>query len=80
MGRTGRPKRASVTVRKELYDTMETARLLSIDPRTVQNLAKAGRLPAVRIGRQWRFNRRALDALITCATDTPPMPPSLKAA
>src|SRR3954465_5710483 len=30
--------------------------------RTVYRLIKAGKIPAVRVGRQWRFRKRAIDA------------------
>lgn len=35
---------------------------LQINLRTVYRLIDAGKLPAVRVGRQWRFRRRDLDA------------------
>jgi excisionase family DNA binding protein len=33
--------------------------------RTVYRLLKAGRIPAVRVGRQWRFRKADIDLLIT---------------
>ncbi len=39
----------------------ETAAYLRISRVTVYRLAEAGRIPAVRIGRTWRFHRRLLD-------------------
>jgi excisionase family DNA binding protein len=38
--------------------------LLEIDSSTVYRMAGDGRLPAVRIGRQWRFPAEAIDALL----------------
>lgn len=38
--------------------------LLAIDASTVYRMAGDGRLPAVRIGRQWRFPTEAIDALL----------------
>ena len=38
--------------------------LLEIDASTVYRMASDGRLPAVRIGRQWRFPTEAIDALL----------------
>ena len=35
---------------------------LRVNLRTVYRLIKAGKLPAVRVGRQWRFRKRDLDA------------------
>jgi len=34
---------------------------LKVDPRTIYRLIKSGELPAVRIGRRWRFRRSDLD-------------------
>jgi excisionase family DNA binding protein len=35
---------------------------LRVNLRTVYRLIKAGKIPAVRVGRQWRFRRRDIDA------------------
>ena len=37
---------------------------LKVNPRTIYRLIKSGELPAVRIGRQWRFRRSDLDEWI----------------
>lgn len=37
---------------------------LKVDPRTIYRLIRSGELPAVRIGRRWRFRRRDLDEWI----------------
>ena len=42
----------------------EAATLLHVSPKRVQFLARAGRVPAVRLGRRWLFPRRALEALL----------------
>ena len=42
--------------------TEEVLDYLQINLRTVYRLIKAGKLPAVRVGRQWRFKRDDLDA------------------
>jgi excisionase family DNA binding protein len=41
--------------------TEEVMDYLQVNLRTVYRLVKAGKIPAVRIGRQWRFRRRDLD-------------------
>jgi excisionase family DNA binding protein len=41
--------------------TEEVLDYLQVNLRTVYRLIKAGKLPAVRIGRQWRFRRKDLD-------------------
>src|SRR5262249_3620628 len=35
---------------------------LPVNLRTVYRLIKAGKIPAVRVGRQWRFRKRDIDA------------------
>jgi excisionase family DNA binding protein len=78
--------------------TLLTARhvgdLLDVDASTVYRMAGDGRLPAVRIGRQWRFPADAIDRLLapapaaagpaTPADDAPPvsalLPPVLTTA
>ena len=41
--------------------TEEVLDYLQVNLRTVYRLIKAGKIPAVRVGRQWRFRRRDLD-------------------
>ena len=42
--------------------TEEVLDYLQVNLRTVYRLIKAGKIPAVRVGRQWRFKRADLDA------------------
>lgn len=42
--------------------TEEVLEYLQVNLRTVYRLIKAGKLPAVRVGRQWRFRRSDIDA------------------
>jgi excisionase family DNA binding protein len=42
--------------------TEEVLAYLQVNLRTVYRLIKAGRIPAVRVGRQWRFRKRDVDA------------------
>ena len=42
----------------------EAAQLLHLNVKRVQSLARAGKLPAVRIGRKWLFPRARLEALL----------------
>jgi len=44
--------------------TAEVLGCLKVNPRTIYRLIKTGELPAVRIGRQWRFRRADLDEWI----------------
>lgn len=41
--------------------TDEVLEYLQVNLRTVYRLIKAGRIPAVRVGRQWRFRKQDLD-------------------
>lgn len=45
-----------------LLDDEEAAALLSIHPKTMQRLARTGRIPAHRIGRFWRYRVSEIDA------------------
>lgn len=42
--------------------TEEVLEYLQVNVRTVYRLIKAGKIPAVRVGRQWRFRKRDIDA------------------
>lgn len=44
--------------------TEEVLSCLKVNPRTIYRLIKTGELPAIRIGRQWRFRRADLDEWI----------------
>lgn len=48
----------------ELLSAQETGRLLRLNVKRVQALARAGRLPAVRVGRKWLFPRFRIEALL----------------
>lgn len=58
--------------------TLLTARqvgdLLEVDATTVYRMAGDGRLPAVRIGRQWRFPAEAIDQLLSPGRPAGPVP------
>jgi excisionase family DNA binding protein len=44
--------------------TEEVLTYLNVTPRTIYRLIRAGELPAIRVGRQWRFRRSDLDAFL----------------
>lgn len=50
------------TVFESLLTAVEAARLLQIHPKTLQRMARQGRIPAKRIGDLWRFRASELDA------------------
>ena len=47
---------------KHFLTTEEVLEYLQVNLRTVYRLIKAGKIPAVRVGRQWRFRKRDIDA------------------
>ncbi len=47
-----------------LLSDAEAGKLLGLHPKTVQRLARRGELPAIHIGRYWRFRVTALDQWI----------------
>ena len=48
--------------RQAFLKTEDVLGYLKTTPRTIYRLIRSGELPAVRIGRQWRFRRSDLDA------------------
>jgi excisionase family DNA binding protein len=56
--------------------TEEVLEYLQVNLRTVYRLIKAGKLPAVRVGRQWRFRKVDLDAWLDSQRPGGPRPPS----
>lgn len=61
--------------------TEEVLEYLHVNLRTVYRLIKAGKIPAVRVGRQWRFRKRDIDAwLETQRPHTEGMPAAMHAA
>ena len=49
---------------QEIMTIEEVARYLRIPVSTVYRLAQQGRIPASKVGRQWRFSRKALERWI----------------
>ena len=45
---------------EQLIDTPKAAKLLDIHPVTLAEMAREGRIPAVKIGRVWRFRPSSL--------------------
>lgn len=55
----------------------QTAEYLHLHPVTLRNKARSGEIPAIKLGRQWRFIREELDAWL--AQQRPAAPMSLRA-
>ena len=54
--------------------TEEVLVYLRVTPRTIYRLIRSGELPALRIGRQWRFCRTDLDAWLERQRGYPTQP------
>lgn len=55
----------------------QAAALLHLNAKRVQNLARAGKLPAMRVGRRWLFRRDQIESLLGCAVPAPTETPVL---
>ncbi len=47
-----------------LLDEIQVGEMLGLHPKTVQRLAREGSLPAIRLGRYWRFRASSLNEWI----------------
>jgi excisionase family DNA binding protein len=52
----------------QLLTTDQVIEYLHLNLKTVYRLINSGKLPAVRVGRQWRFKKRDLDAWLNAAS------------
>ena len=62
---------AQVQAPEPLMTVDEVAAWLSKNPNHVRNMARAGQLPAFRIGETWRFSRSALEEWLAANEWTP---------
>ena len=53
--------------------TEEVLEYLQVNLRTVYRLIKAGKIPAVRVGRQWRFRKADIDLWLESQQTRPPV-------
>ena len=54
----------------DIMTTQEMAKYLKLHEITICKLATDGKIPAVRIGRVWRFDKNAIDAWIATGQKT----------
>lgn len=54
----------------------EVLAYLQVNLRTVYRLIRAGKIPATRVGRQWRFRRRDIDVWLDSQRSAVPIPPA----
>ncbi len=64
----------------ELLTAQDVGRLLDVDASTVYRMAGDGRLPAVKIGRQWRFPAGALRDAVQAGVPLTGVAPALRGA
>ena len=57
-------KKMEESVMAEIMTTKELARYLKLHEITVCKYASEGRIPSIRIGRVWRFDKEAIDRWI----------------
>lgn len=50
---------------EEIFTVADVARLLKVAAKTVYAMTQRGELPAFKVGGQWRFRRRDIDAWIS---------------
>lgn len=63
---------------ERLMSDVEAAQFLGgLHPKTVQRMARRGKLPAYRIGRYWRFRASELDQWLRVQSQHPNAPVSL---
>jgi excisionase family DNA binding protein len=53
----------------ELLTAQQVQGMLGVDRSTVYRMAEDGRLPAVKVGRQWRFRPRSVDRILAIPAD-----------
>jgi excisionase family DNA binding protein len=56
-----------------LLSEIDAGKLLGLHPKTVQRLARKGELPAIRVGRYWRFRASRLNAWIDVHSNCQPV-------
>lgn len=49
---------------KEIMNTLEVAEFLKLHPYTVNKLAREGKIPAFKIGADWRFHKKHIERWI----------------
>ena len=58
----------------EMLTAKDIQGLLQVDRSTVYRMAETGRLPAVKVGKQWRFPGNLVENWLQSQVATPPLP------
>ena len=61
---------SEVPIEKELVDSEEVAEYLGVEQTTVQRWCRSGQLRCVKIGRDWRIRRDALEDFLKQRVNT----------
>jgi excisionase family DNA binding protein len=56
---------------KEILTPIEAGEYLNLHVQTIHRLAKNGLIPALKVGRRWRFKKAALEEWLLCGKTTP---------
>lgn len=72
--RSGKSVPLNLPTDESFLTTEEVLAYLNVNLRTVYRLIKAGSIPAVRVGRQWRFRKRDLDSWLESQRPAEPKP------
>ncbi len=65
---------------EEILDVEGVARALGVSTRTIYNLARSGDIPAMRVGREWRFVRRNIIEWVANGSEAVQLKSALKRA
>ncbi len=55
---------SSIVEKPEILTVDEVSDLLKVSPQTIYNMVKDRRLPASKVGREWRFNRIEIEKIL----------------
>ncbi len=67
------PSRSQGQYFEPLLDEVQVGKLLGLHPKTLQRLARQGTVPAIRLGRYWRFRASALNTWIDVQSTGQPL-------
>lgn len=51
----------SEEIEAQAFTVEQAAKYLQAHPNTIRKMIRAGRLPAAKVGREWRIHRKVLD-------------------
>jgi excisionase family DNA binding protein len=57
-------ERANINPSAPLWTVDEVASYLKLQPETIRSMARRGELPAIKLGKVWRFNKIAIHEML----------------